>query len=61
MNPLHAAITAAKKVPVWGPYAALRYAMKRGATFTQFHIAERYEEKRRTRQRIRTFCEGYLA
>jgi hypothetical protein len=61
MKPTHAAITAAKKVPAWGLYAAMRYAMKHGATFAQFSIAERNEEKRRTRQRIREFCEGYLA
>lgn len=60
MKPAIAAITAAKKVPSWGVYAALRYAMKHGATFAQFSIAERNEEKRRTRQRIRSELAGYM-
>lgn len=55
------AITAAKKVPAWGLFAALRYALKNGATFAQFHLAERYEERRRARQRIRNELRGYLA
>lgn len=61
MKPAIAAITAAKKVPAWGVYAALRYAMKHGATFAQFSIADRNEEKRRTRQRIRNGFAGYMA
>lgn len=61
MKPTIAAVTAAKKVPAWGLDAAMRYAMKNGASFAQFHIAERNEEKRRTRQRIRSGLAGYLA
>lgn len=61
MKPAHAAVTAAKKVKAWGLYAAMRYAMKHGATFAQFQIAERYEERRATRQRIRANFAGYLA
>ena len=56
-----AAVTAAKKVKAWGLYAALSYAMKHGATFAQFHIAERYEARRATRQRIRNNFAGYMA
>jgi len=61
MKPAQAAILAAKKVPAWGLYAAMRHAMKHGATFAQFHIAERYEERRRIRQRIRNDFAGWLA
>ncbi len=61
MKPSHAAVHAAKKVKAWGLYAALRYAMKHGATFAQFHIAERYEERRAERQRIRNAFAGWLA
>ena len=61
MKPAHAAVYAAKKVKAWGLYAAIRYAMKHGATFAQFSIAERYEERRATRQRIREQFAGYLA
>jgi len=55
------AITAAKKVPAWGLFAALRYAMKRGVTFAQFNIALTFEERRARRQRIRNSFAGYLA
>lgn len=61
MKPAQAAIHAAKKVPAWGLFAALRYAMKNGATFAQFSIAERYEDRRRCRQRIRAELGGYMA
>lgn len=61
MKPAQAAIIAAKKVKAWGLYAALRYAMKNGATFAQFHIAERFEDRRAIRQRIRNGFAGYLA
>jgi hypothetical protein len=61
MTSAAAAITAAKKVKAWGLYAAIRYAMKNGATFAQFHIAERYEERRAERQRIRNAFAGYMA
>lgn len=61
MKPAQAAIHAAKKVQAWGLYAALRYAMKNGASFAQFHIAERYEARRRLRQRIRNDFAGWLA
>lgn len=61
MKPAHAAVLAAKKVNAWGLYAALRYAMKHGATFAQFHIAERFEERRAARLRIRRQFAGYLA
>lgn len=61
MKPLQAAIHAAKKVPAWGLFAAMRYAMKNGATFAQFSIEERYEDRRRIRQRIRNDFQGWLA
>lgn len=61
MKPANAAITAAKKVSAWGLFAAMRYAMKNGATFAQFNIAVTFEERRATRQRIRSEFAGYLA
>lgn len=57
MKPSQAAVHAAKKVKAWGLYAAMRYAMNHGASFAQFHIAERYEQRRRLRASFR----GYLA
>lgn len=60
MKPAQAAVIAAKKVKAWGLYAAMRYAMKHGATFAQFSTAERFEERRATRQRIRAAFVGYL-
>jgi hypothetical protein len=61
MKPASAAVTAAKKVKAWGQFAALRYAMKHGASFAQFNIAVTFEERRATRQRIRSDFAGYLA
>jgi hypothetical protein len=61
MNATQAAIYAAKKVKSWGVYAALRYAMKHGATFAQFHIAERFEDRRAIRRRLAGDFRGYLA
>lgn len=61
MKPLQAAIHAAKKAQAWGLYAALRHAMKNGATFAQFNIALTFEERRARRQRIRNCFAGYLA
>lgn len=61
MKPAQAAVHAAKKVNAWGPYAALRYAMKHGATFAQFHIAERFEERRAIRRRLQQSFAGWLA
>lgn len=57
MKPSQAAVHAAKKVKAWGLYAAMRYAMNQGSSFAQFHIAERYEQRRRLRASFR----GYLA
>lgn len=61
MKPAQAAIIAAKKVQAWGLYAALRYAMKHGATFAQFHIAERFEDRRAIRRRLAADFRGWLA
>lgn len=61
MSQAQIAIIAAKKVPSWGLFAALRYALKRGATFAQFNIALTFEERRAERQRIRATFAGYLA
>lgn len=61
MKPLHAAIHAAKKVQAWGLYAAIRYALKNGATLPQFNSALTFEERRARRQRIRNSFAGYLA
>ncbi|AXS79870.1 hypothetical protein [Dechloromonas sp. HYN0024] len=61
MKPNQAAIHAAKKVQAWGIYAAMRYAMKHGATFAQFHIAERFEDRRAIRRRLSQHFNGWLA
>lgn len=61
MKPLHAAVYAAKKVPAWGLYAAMKYALNRGATFAQFHTAERFEERRAIRRRLHSDFAGWLA
>lgn len=61
MKPNQAAVHAAKKVKAWGLYAALRYAMKHGATFAQFHIAERFEDRRAIRRRLASDFRGWLA
>lgn len=56
-----AAVKAAKSASRWGVFAALRNALKNGATFAQFNIALTYEERRSERQRIRNGFAGYLA
>lgn len=61
MKPAQAAIIAAKKVPRIGLYAAMRYAMKHGATFAQFQIAERFEDRRAIRRRLASDFRGWLA
>lgn len=61
MKPAQAAIHAAKKVQAWGLFAAMRYAMKHGATFAQFNIAERFEDRRAIRRRLASDFRGWLA
>jgi len=56
-----AAIHAAKNAHRWGLFAAMRYAIKRGSTFAQFNIAERFEDRRAIRRRIGADFAGYLA
>ena len=61
MNAAAVAIQAAKQAPRWGLYAAMRYALKRGATFAQFNIALQFEERRAIRARLSCDFVGYLA
>lgn len=56
-----AAVHAAKNVSRWGPFPALRYAIKHGATLGQFDQAIEFEERRARRERIRNDFAGYLA
>lgn len=61
MNPAAVAIKAARAAPVWGLYAAMRYALKRGASFAQFNVALQFEERRAMRRRLSSDFGGYLA
>jgi len=56
-----AAVKAAKNVEHWGLYAAMRHALKQGATFAQFNIAHDFELRRATRRRLAGKFAGYLA
>lgn len=55
------AIKAAKNVNRWGLFAAVRFAMKHGATFAQFNIAHEFELRRATRRRLAGEFAEYLA
>lgn len=58
--PAVAAVKAAKNANRWGLFAALRYAIKHGASFAMFDQARKIEERLALHRRLQQF-EGWLA